>query len=146
MERDHIATATIVINAPAAKVWETLISPTIAKKYFFGAEVITSWQEGDPITFKGSFNGNQYEEKGILQAVIPNKRLQYTHWSHFDGLPDTLENYRLWTFDLVAMESSTQLTVSEDNIPTEKQCNRSNEFWAEVIATIKQLVEERFPG
>jgi hypothetical protein len=35
----------------------------------------------------------------------------------------------------------TQLSVAEDNIPTEKQCLRSDEFWSGVLNTVKHLLE-----
>ncbi|MCB0565026.1 MAG: SRPBCC domain-containing protein [Phaeodactylibacter sp.] len=141
MDRKYISKSTIDIQAPVAKVWDALINPAIAKEYFFGAEIISDWQEGSPITLKGEFNGNKYEEKGVLLAVKPGIQLQYTHWSNFDGLPDVPENYRIWTFDLREKKAHTQLSVSEDNIPTEKQQKRSDEFWAGVLLTIQQLVE-----
>lgn len=131
-----------IINAPIAKVWDALVNPKIAKKYFMGAEVITDWEVGNPILFKGEFNGNKYEEKGILLKVDPEIQLQYSHWSHFDGLPDVPENYRTWAFSLSTKEDGILLSVSEDNIPTEKQRNRSEEFWTEVLATIKKILEK----
>tara|TARA_R110002049_G_scaffold307940_1_gene510291 strand:- start:72 stop:494 length:423 start_codon:yes stop_codon:yes gene_type:complete len=128
MNREHISKSSIDINAPVSKVWGSLVNPQIAKKYFFNAEIISDWKEGSPITFKGEFNGNKYEEKGILLNVQPNIQLQYTHWSNFDGLPDEPENYRIWTFDINEKDGATQLSITEDNIPTEKQKNRSDEF------------------
>ncbi|MEQ9438944.1 MAG: SRPBCC domain-containing protein [Cyclobacteriaceae bacterium] len=133
--------ASIEIDAPVSKVWEALVVPEIAKEYFFGADIISDWQEGSPITFKGSFNGNQYEEKGILLSVKPNTQLQYTHWSNLENLPDKPEHYRTWSFNLKAQENHTQLSVTEDNIPTEKQQARSDEFWQGVLLSIKQLLE-----
>lgn len=142
MNREFISRASIDIDASASKVWDALILPEIAKQYFLGAEVISDWKVGNPISFKGEFNGNKYEEKGIILNVKPELQLQYTHWSNLEGIPDTPDNYRIWTFDLTKKESYTQLIVSEDNIPTEKNQIRSNEFWNGVLVTIKQILEE----
>lgn len=143
MNRTYTSKASIDIQASASKVWEALVNPEFAKKYFFGAKVSSDWQIGSPITFSGEYNGNTYEEKGTLLHVNPNVQLQYTHWSNLEGIADIPENYRIWTFDLAEKGSSTQLSVSEDNIPTEKQRNRSDEFWNGVLLTIKQLLEEK---
>lgn len=137
-----ISKSSIDINASSSKIWEALVKPEIAKEYFMGAEVITNWKVGSPILFKGEFNGNKYEEKGILLNVKPNIQLQYSHWSHFDGLSDEPENYRTWTFELSEKKGKTALSISEDNIPTQKQQKRSDEFWNGVLLTIKKLLEE----
>jgi uncharacterized protein YndB with AHSA1/START domain len=130
------------IDASPVRIWEALIKPEIAKEYFFGAEIQTDWKAGSPITFKGEYNGNKYEEKGILLNVEPTTQLQYSHWSPFDELPDAPQNYRTWTFDITEKNGTTLLTISEDNIPTEKQKNRSDEFWKETLLKIKRIVEK----
>ena len=140
--KELISKSSIDINASSPNIWEALVKPEIAKEYFFGAEIVTDWKVGSPITFKGEFNGNKYEEKGVLLNVEPNTQLQYSHWSNFDGLPDAPENYRTWTFDLTEKNGTTILTFSEDNIPTEKQKNRSDEFWSEALLKIKRIVEK----
>ena len=139
MDKNHVSKNTIDIGADPSSVWKVLTDPEEAKKYYFGAEVVTSWKEGESIVFKGSYNGNDYEEKGTLLSVKPNLRLQYTHWSNLENLPDLPENYRIWTFDLQEDGKNTQLTVTEDNIPTLQQKERSDEFWKDVLQKIKAL-------
>lgn len=142
MNKELISKSSIDINASSPKIWEALVEPEIAKEYFFGAKIVTNWKVGSPISFKGEFKGNKYEEKGTLLNVELNTQLQYSHWSNFDGLPDEPENYRTWTFDIMEKDGLTQLSISEDNIPTEKQQKRSDEFWNEVLITIKGLLEK----
>ncbi len=142
MKKQLTSKSSIELNTSPTKIWEALIKPELAKEYFFGAEITTDWKEGSPIIFKGEFNGNKYEEKGILLNFKPNSQLQYTHWSHFDGLPDQPENYRTWTFDIAEKNETTLLTISENNIPTEKQKKRSDEFWKETLIKIKRLTEK----
>ncbi|WP_109829751.1 SRPBCC domain-containing protein [Reichenbachiella versicolor] len=141
MSKEYVSKTSVEIKATPQKIWEALIKPEIAKEYFFGAEITTDWKVGSPIKFKGEYNGNSYEEKGIILNVEPNIQLQYSHWSHFDGLPDLPEHYRTWTFDITQENDNTTLAVSEDNIPTEKQKNRSDEFWNGVLTQVKQIVE-----
>ena len=136
-----ISKTSILINVSIAKVWEALVNANMIEKYFFGAEVASSWKEGGPITFRGQYQGNTYEEKGVLLQVKPNKLLQYTHWSSLEGLPDVPENYRNWTFTLSEEETHVVLSISEDNIPTEIKRERSDQFWTSVLSTIKQLLE-----
>jgi uncharacterized protein YndB with AHSA1/START domain len=142
MSKELISKSSININASSTTIWSALVDAEIAKEYFSGAEIVTDWKEGSPITFKGEFNGNKYEEKGVLLNVESNAQLQYSHWSHFDGLPDAPENYRTWTFDITEKNGTTLLTIREDNIPTEKQKKRSDEFWTEALLKIKRIVEK----
>ena len=57
MDKKHVSKNTIEIAVEPSSVWKTLTDPAEAKKYFFGAELVTSWKEGDAIVFKGSYNG-----------------------------------------------------------------------------------------
>jgi uncharacterized protein YndB with AHSA1/START domain len=142
MNRKYISNATIEIEAPASRIWNALVTPEIAKEYLFGANIESDWKENSPITFNGEYNGNKYEEKGILMNVKPNIQLQYTHWSSLEGIPDIPENYRIWTFDLSESENQTRLSISEDNISNEKKQKRSNEIWSGVLSTNKKIVEK----
>jgi len=141
MNNTYISKTNIKLNNSTSQVWEVLTNKTIASKYFHGAEVITDWSENNPIIFKGEYHGNQYEEKGIILKVVHESLLQYSHWSPFDSLPDLSENYRIWSFQISKEESFTILSISEDNIPNQKKKERSDEFWTEVLNTIKQILE-----
>jgi len=142
LDRSFISKTLIVINAPIAKIWEALVNPDIVKKYFFGAKVVSSWKEGSSITFTGEYQGNRYEEKGLILQCKPEILLQYTHWSSLEELPDVPENYRNWTFNLSEEGTNILLSITEDNIPTEKEWERSEEFWTGTLSTIKQLLEK----
>ncbi len=131
---------TTIAGGPAA-VWEALINPDLAKEYFWGAQIATTWEEGSQITFQGEFRGNRYLEKGTILEFTPETTLRYTHWSDLEGIPDVPENYRTWTFQLDVQGDSVRLSASEENIPTERQKLRSDEFWREVLTTIKRIVE-----
>lgn len=141
MEREHVSSASVAINASSAAVWGALVSAAAAKRYFFGAKLDSEWTEGTPITFTGEFRGNAYREKGTILQFSPEKTLQYSHWSDLEALPDLPEHYRNWTFRIVSEGTGVLLSVTEDNIPTEAQRARSDEFWAGVLLTIKEIVE-----
>ena len=73
MSKTYVAKAAITINAPASKVWDALTKPDLIKQYLFGTEVTTDWQAGSPITYRGTWEGKTYEDKGkILQSSQEN--------------------------------------------------------------------------
>jgi uncharacterized protein YndB with AHSA1/START domain len=102
MKKTFIAKATISINAPASKVWDALTKPNLIKQYLFGTEVTTDWQVGSPITYKGTWEGKAYEDKGRVIQIEPGKLLVSTFWSSLSGLPDIPENYKTVRYELSA--------------------------------------------
>ncbi len=51
MTQKYSAKESVVINAPASKVWQALVTPDIIKQYLFGVETISDWQEGSSIIY-----------------------------------------------------------------------------------------------
>lgn len=133
------ATASAVISATPAEVWRALTTPEMVREYMFGAEVRTDWKKGGEIRFTGAYDGHPYEDKGTIEAIAPRKCLAFTHWSSMSGEPDTPENHHLVTYQLARSGRRTKITVSEENVPTEKleECSSN---WAKVLDGLKKLV------
>jgi uncharacterized protein YndB with AHSA1/START domain len=136
-----LAKATMTINAPAAKVWEALVKPELIKQYLFGTEVTTDWKIGSPITYKGVWQGKDYEDKGKVVQFEPGKLIVSTYWSPLSGVADAPENYKTVRYELTGQGSQTQLTIIQDNNDTEKDARHSEENWKMVLNGIKKLVE-----
>ena len=141
MNETFTAKAVIVINAPATKVWEALVTPQLIKRYLFGTEVTTNWQVGSPITYKGVWEGKAYEDKGKVLEIEPGKLLVSTFWSSMAGLPDVPENYKTVRYDLSAEGKRTILTLTQDNNETQDAASNSEQNWKAVLAEMKKLVE-----
>ena len=43
------------VDAPPSDVWKAITDPVRLKRFFFGAEVESGWQPGDPIRMRGEF-------------------------------------------------------------------------------------------
>ena len=141
MNNTLIARATITINAPASRVWEALIDPELIKQYLFGADVISDWKEGSPIIYKGTYQGKAYEDKGTVVKAAPEKLLLMTHWSPLSGTADSPENYHKVGYELVTENSSTQLTITQDNNSNAEEQTQNAGFWQTVLEGIKKLLE-----
>ena len=142
MNNKLIAKATITIDTPASKVWEALINPELIKQYLFGAEVISDWKEGSPIIYKGVYQGKAYEDKGAVLKADPEKLLIMTHWSPLSGTADSPENYHKVSYELVAENGSTQLTITQDNNSSTEEQTQNAGFWQTVLEGIKRLLED----
>jgi uncharacterized protein YndB with AHSA1/START domain len=132
----------IIINAPAGRVWGALTNPELIKEYFFGTKAQSDWKVGSPITFEGEWNGERYEDKGTILENVPNKRLKYNYWSSRSGSEDKPENYVEITYELKEKDMVTELTVTQDNIPDENMREHSEENWLKVMEGLKSLLEK----
>lgn len=141
MNNSILATAAITINAPATKVWEALVTPSLIKKYLLGTEVITDWQEGSPITYKGIWEGKPYMDKGKILEVEPGRLLVSTIWSAMDGEPDLPKYYKTIRYNLYVEGDDTILTITQDKNKTQDEASNSELTWKAVFAEMKKLIE-----
>ena len=138
---DFIAKASIDIQAPASKVWEALTRPELIKQYLFGTQVVTDWQVGSPITYKGVWQGKPYEDKGKVLQVEPGKLLVSTFWSSLSGDADIPENYKTVRYELSPSRGGTTLTIIQDNNASQEEAEHSEQNWKMVLEGIKRLLE-----
>ncbi len=141
MSEEFIASVTTLIHAPASKVWQALTDPDLIQQYLFGTRTVTDWREGGPITWQGEWQGQRYEDKGTVLRVAPERLLKTTYWSSMAGLPDTPENYKIVTYELVPENGDTRLTLTQDNNASEEDKNHSEQNWKMVLEGLKKLVE-----
>ena len=137
-----IAHADITINASIKNVWDALVKPEIIKKYMFGTTVASDWKVGHSITWKGEWQGKSYEDKGQIRQVKPEKLIQYTHYSPLTGLPDIPENYHIVTIELAAKGEGTEVSLSQDNNPTEEAKKHNEKNWDMMLSGLKKILEE----
>ena len=138
-----VAKAEINTNATADKVWGALTNAEMLKKFMFGSTVISDWKEGSKIIWKGEWQGKPYEDKGEVLKAIPDKQLQYTHFSPMMGLPDVPENYHTVTIDLTGNGEQTNVALSQDKNATEEARDHSQKNWAMMLEGLKKLLEEK---
>ena len=134
-----IASASAVISATPAEVWHALTTPEMVREYMFGTEVHTDWKKGSEIRFTGEHDGHPYEDKGTIETIAPRKCLAFTHSGSMSGDPDAPEDRHLVTYQLERSGRRTKITVSEENVPTEKLEACSNN-WAKALDGLKKLV------
>jgi uncharacterized protein YndB with AHSA1/START domain len=142
LNKGLIAKASISINAPTEEVWNALTNPNIIKQYMFGTNVISDWQEGSPIVWKGEWQGTTYEDKGVILKLNPERLIQYSHFSTLSGKPDLPENYHTVTIELVSNGVSTTVLLSQDNNETAQEREHSEQNWKMMLDALKKLLEK----
>jgi uncharacterized protein YndB with AHSA1/START domain len=143
MSGNLIVKKSIFINAGAAGVWDALVNPKKIKQYLFGTETISDWKVGSRITYKGVWEGKEYQDGGIILQCVPEKIFQSTYWSSMSGTEDKPENYVTVTYELSKEGDGTLLTLIQDNCKTEEQKKHLESNWSMVLEALKKVVEEK---
>ena len=141
MKQNLMAKTTITIDAPPAKVWKTITTPALIKKYLMGTTVTTDWKEGSPITYEGEYNGKSYHDKGVIQKIEKNKLFQSTYWSSAGGKENKPENYNLVSYKLIDKDGKTHVTLTQDNVLSEKEKTHVTNNWKAVLKKLKEVAE-----
>ncbi len=142
MPTNLIARASVLIDAPSARVWDALVNPEAIRQYMFGARVETEWREGSAMTWRGEWQGKPFEDKGVVLRIEPGRTLRYSHFSPLSGLPDEPGNYHTVTVELSAEGNRTRVSLAQDNNPTEQAREHSEKNWSMMLGGLKKLVEE----
>lgn len=140
--KNLIAKAEVLIHATPEQVWAALTDPAAIKKYMFGTTVKSEWKKGSMITWQGEWKGKEYEDKGEITALTPNKELQYTHFSPLSGLEDKPENYHTVTISLSKAGDYTIVVLEQDKNLTEKGQQESQKNWERMLLSLRDVVEQ----
>ena len=142
MAKGLTATVSVEFHADAAAVWNGLTDPSIVKQYFFGTNIESEWKKGSPLFFRGEWEGKQYEDKGTILDIQPEKVLKFNYWSSMSGTPDTPENYVDITYTLTQKEGVTVLSITQEGIETEEKMKHSMDNWKMVFEGLKKILEK----
>jgi uncharacterized protein YndB with AHSA1/START domain len=139
------------VKGPPSTVWKALTTLSTLKQFFFGSDISTDWRVGSPISFKGSWKGKPYEDKGNIQTFDRDQRLAFTHWSPLSGMEDKPENYHIVSFDLRPTNGGTEVVLTQTNqndaeplTPENRQEYDKN--WTMVLDGLKKAVEGAAPS
>ncbi|MGV8979482.1 MAG: SRPBCC family protein [Cellulomonas sp.] len=138
---DHVARAELVVNAPPERVWDVLTSPEPRPEIMFGARTVTDWQPGHPISWRGEWDGQAFEDKGEVVHVEAPRRLVVTHFSPMSGQPDVPESFHRLEYVLEPVDGGTKVVLEQDNNPTSESAERNVESWRTMLDGLKKVAE-----
>ncbi|HZF99908.1 MAG TPA: SRPBCC family protein [Chitinophagales bacterium] len=143
MSTDHIARASIRINASPEEVWKALTTPKIIKQYFFDTNAVSDWKAGSKLEWKGSWEGTEYIDKGVILESDPPRRFKYTYLSSMSGKEDKPENYSQVTYELEPKNGGTELIVSQTGNAIQEAAEHSQQNWISVFNGMKEILEKQ---
>ena len=133
----------ILIHAPAHKVWQAITQPELVKQWQYGSDLITDWTAGSSIVFRNEFQGQIFEQKGIVLEVRPNTLAKYSLFFPRPDLEDKPENYFTMTYTLEEAHGQTTLTIIQDDPRPQEphQPKEPEDDQNPILAGLKKLVE-----
>ncbi|MBW8769158.1 MAG: SRPBCC domain-containing protein [Gemmatimonadetes bacterium] len=109
----------VVVNASRRRVWDTLTTPELVKRWQYGSELLTDWSVGSEIRFRTLWDGKVFEQWGKVLQIVPNELARYSLFAPRPDLEDRPENYFTMQYRLSdAPDGRTRLEIAqEDNRP-----------------------------
>ncbi|MGK0289675.1 MAG: hypothetical protein ACI86H_001121 [bacterium] len=69
----------LLINAPASLIFNALTNSDQIIQYYPLNGVISDWIVGSEVLYKGGEGDQKFTDYGKIDALIPNKKFQYTY-------------------------------------------------------------------
>ena len=143
MKYPFVLKTSMEIAAPIEKVFAALTEPESVKILFWGSELVTTWEVGTPIAYRGEWEGVEFEDHGTVLAFDPPHLVKYNYWSSFakDELADLPENYQTITYTFEPSEGGTTVSIEQDNIRSAEVMEHSEQNWQHLLGAIKSMLE-----
>lgn len=143
MSTGEVIRKSVLVHAPAGKVWEVLTDTRLMPQWMSDAPmaISTDWIIGHAIRTRGDLHGLPYENKGIILDVQPRLLLRYSHWSSLSEIADQPEHYATIAFQLQEEHGNTLLTLTHSHFPLRSIYEHSNFYWNSALGALKRIAE-----
>lgn len=132
------------ILAPASKVWSALTTPDLVKQWQYGSDLLTTWEPGSPIVFRTEWDGQVFEQTGVVIEFTPESRLKYSLFFPRPDLQDIPAHRFFMTYELIERGDVTSVVFrQEDPRPPVPDESPGGEEGPDVLSLLKELVEVR---
>ena len=138
--KGHVAVAEIQIDAAPGRVWSALTDPAEIEQYMIGSEVVTDWEPGSRIVWRGEYEGKGYEDHGEILVFEPDRLLVMTHFSPLSGEQDLPENYHALWYEVDEVDGGTRVRLTQDNNRSPEAAEHSRANWEKMLAGLKSVV------
>lgn len=136
------ATAEITIAATPQQIWTALTDPKLVKQYLLGTDMSAEWKKGGTIIYRGEWEGQSYEDKGVILEIEPEQRIVMDYFSPVSGKTDIPQNHQKITYQIVPQSNMSKLVVTQANNADETAAKKSAANWQSILQSLKQLVEK----
>ena len=132
----------IEINAPKRRVFEALTTCREIPKYFPLKEVVSTWEVGSEVLYKGEVNGSPFIDHGTIETLERPSLYSYRYWSDNHGTERTPENHLVISYSLSETPVGTELKLVQSNIRSEELYKlMETQVWDFLLGSLKQHLE-----
>ncbi|MDW3651999.1 MAG: SRPBCC domain-containing protein [Bacteroidia bacterium] len=149
MKESMIITEEVLFKAAAEKVWDLLTNPAMTKQYMFGCELISDWEIGSPVLWKGKTEDGQemIYVKGEVLEYEAGKKVVSTTFDPHAGMADIPDNYVQLSYEVESRGEGCLLKIVQGDFSkgenAQARFEESREGWrALVIPMMKELLGE----
>ncbi len=150
----HKLNFSIVINAPKAKVWSTMLDDTTyrvwTEAFTAGSHYVGDWSKGSKILFLGP-DPNTGKMGGMVSRIKENRLHEYISIEHLgmvsDGKEDTTsEAVKAWAgahenYTFKERDNKTEVLVDIDSSGGEFE-EMFKDMWPKALQKLKELAEK----
>lgn len=138
----YCLTKTISILASPEAVFDALTHSNSIPEYYPLKSVQSDWQEGSEVLYRGEIDGAEFTDFGTIDIIDRPFHYRYSYWSDNHGTERRPENYISISYQMVSQVESTELTLTQENIPDKALFKLMNEtVWDTLLQSLKHYVE-----
>jgi uncharacterized protein YndB with AHSA1/START domain len=142
------ATATQVyqlyIRASQEEVWDAITDPAIVAKFFFGAQVESTYEVGSKLRSVSPDGSDTWGDNTILEWDPP-RRLVHTWRSLYDPVMAAEPESRVtWEIEPMA-DGVAKLTLVHDRLDASPRTAASVRGWSYILSNLKTVMETGQP-
>lgn len=98
-------------------------------KEFNNNEVISKWEVGSEVLYKGEIDNNKFIDHGLIEILSRPSEYKYSYWSDNHGTERTPDDHLSICYKLSKDASGTKLELEQSNI-------KSKEMYEMMDATV----------
>lgn len=134
----------IQISAPRDRIFSAITSSNEIPKYYPLKEVVSTWEVGAEVLYKGEVDGAPFTDHGVIESLNPPSCYAYRYWSDNHGTECTPENHIFISYTLEETSQGTELKLVQRNIRSEELYNlMETQVWDFLLGALKEYVEHR---
>lgn len=149
MSKSMIIKENVLFKAKIDQVWDLLVNPEMTKQYMFGSEILSTWEIGSPIEWKGKTEDGAevVYVKGEILEYEAGKKVTSTMFDPNSDMEDIPENYVKLTYILSTTTKGSLLTIIQGDFAGaangKQRYEESKAGWVQiVIPLMKELLKE----